>query len=116
MQVSVWRLVLSSKGDPMRPQTVLSAYPKALQSAVAALDLEAIGTAAAILFEAWQNGRSVFVCGNGGSWSTAEHFAADLRKWSRMPGAGGGRSQALTLRPPATAYAHDHEYAAGLSR
>ena len=68
----------------MRPQVGLQDYPKALQSALAALNLEAIGAAAAILFEAWQNGRSVFVCGNGGSWSTAEHFAADLRKWSRV--------------------------------
>ena len=100
----------------MKPQTVLSSYPKALQSAVAALDLEAIRQAAAILFEAWQNGRSVFVCGNGGSWSTAEHFAADLRKWSRSPGSGGVRAQALTLGPLATAYANDHDYAEVFSR
>src|SRR3990167_5430509 len=100
----------------MKPQTVLSAYPEALQSAVAALDLEAIRQAAAILFEAWQNGRSVFVCGNGGSWSTAEHFAADLRKWSRVPGSGGVGAQALTLGPLATAYANDHDYAEVFSR
>ena len=100
----------------MKPQTVLSAYPEALQSALAALDLEAIRQAAAILFEAWKNGRSVFVCGNGGSWSTAEHFAADLRKWSRIPGSGGVRAQALTLGPLATAYANDHEYAEVFSR
>ena len=100
----------------MSPQTVLSAYPKALQGAIAALDLEAIRQAADILFEAWQNGRSVFVCGNGGSWSTAEHFAADLRKWSRIPGSGGVRAQALTLGPLATAYANDHEYAEVFSR
>jgi len=100
----------------MSPQTVLSAYPKALQGAIAALDLEAIRQAADILFEAWQNGRSVFVCGNGGSWSTAEHFAADLRKWARIPGSGGVRSQALTLGPLATAYANDHDYAEVFSR
>ena len=100
----------------MRPKVVLQDYPKALQSAFAALDLQAIGEAADILFEAWQNGRSVFVCGNGGSWSTAEHFATDLRKWSRVPGSGGVRSQALTLGPLATAYANDHEYAEVFSR
>src|SRR3990167_5990214 len=100
----------------MRPQVGLQDYPKALQSALAALNLEAIGAAAAIIFEAWQNGRSVFVCGNGGSWSTAEHFATDLRKWSRSPGSGGVRAQALTLGPLATAYANDHEYAEVFSR
>src|SRR3990172_8020049 len=100
----------------MRPQTVLSAYPEALQSALASLDLGTIRQAADILFEAWQNGRSVFVCGNGGRWSTAEHFATDLRKWSRVPGSGGVRAQALTLGPLATAYANDYEYAEVFSR
>src|SRR3990167_510901 len=100
----------------MRPQVVLQDYPKALQSAFAALDLQAIGEAADILFEAWQNGRSVFVCGNGGSWSTAEHFATDLRKWARIPGSGGVRAQALTLGPLASAYANDHDYAEVFSR
>ena len=100
----------------MKPQVGLQDYPRALQGALTALDLEAIAAAAAILFEAWQNGRSVFVCGNGGSWSTAEHFAADLRKWSRIPGSGGVRSQALTLGPLATAYANDHDYAEVFSR
>ena len=100
----------------MRPQTVLSAYPEALQSALASLDLGTIRQAADILFEAWQNGRSVFVCGNGGGWSTAEHFATDLRKWSRVPGSGGVRAQALTLGPLATAYANDYEYAEVFSR
>lgn len=32
------------------------------------------------LLDAWKNGRNVFIIGNGGSASTATHFAADLRK------------------------------------
>jgi D-sedoheptulose 7-phosphate isomerase len=100
----------------MRPQVVLQDYTKALQSALVGLDLEAIRQAADILFEAWRNSRSVFVCGNGGSWSTAEHFATDLRKWSRVPGSGGVRAHALTLGPLVTAYANDHEYAEVFSR
>jgi D-sedoheptulose 7-phosphate isomerase len=72
--------------------------------------------AADILFEAWNNKRSVYVFGNGGSWSTAEHFACDLRKWSRIPGSGGVRAQALTLTPLATAYANDHDYSEVFSR
>src|SRR3990167_4392058 len=100
----------------MKPQTVLEDYPEALQKALWGLDLGTIRQAAAIIFEAWQNGRSVFVCGNGGSWSTAEHFATDLRKWARIPGSGGVRAQALTLGPLATAYANDHDYAEIFSR
>jgi D-sedoheptulose 7-phosphate isomerase len=33
-----------------------------------------------ILFEAWNQNNQVFVCGNGGSASTATHFACDLAK------------------------------------
>jgi len=33
-----------------------------------------------ILFEAWRKDKQVFTCGNGGSASTATHFACDLAK------------------------------------
>ncbi len=35
-----------------------------------------------ILFDAWQNEATIFVMGNGGSASTASHFAADLTKYT----------------------------------
>ena len=37
-----------------------------------------------ILFDAWQQERTVFIMGNGGSASTASHFAADLTKYTVM--------------------------------
>lgn len=37
-----------------------------------------------ILFEAWQEEATIFVMGNGGSASTASHFAADLTKYTVM--------------------------------
>ena len=37
-----------------------------------------------ILFEAWQEEAIIFVLGNGGSASTASHFAADLTKYTIM--------------------------------
>lgn len=37
-----------------------------------------------ILFEAWQQEATIFVMGNGGSASTASHFAADLSKTTIM--------------------------------
>lgn len=91
-------------------------YKKQLEKAVYDLDPEPIMAAADILFEAWQNQKSVYIFGNGGSWSTAEHFACDLRKWSRTPGSGGVRAQALTLGPLATAYANDHNYSETFTR
>ncbi len=39
-----------------------------------------------VLFQAWQNGNQVFICGNGGSASTATHFACDLSKTTIVPG------------------------------
>lgn len=36
--------------------------------------------AISVLFEAWQKGRWVYIMGNGGSASTATHFAGDLGK------------------------------------
>ncbi|MEK9183498.1 MAG: SIS domain-containing protein [Patescibacteria group bacterium] len=46
-----------------------------------------------ILFKAWQKERMVFIMGNGGSASTATHFAADLSKTiADVPGQRGLRA------------------------
>jgi D-sedoheptulose 7-phosphate isomerase len=39
-----------------------------------------------ILFKAWGKGNQVFTCGNGGSASTATHFACDLSKTTIVDG------------------------------
>jgi D-sedoheptulose 7-phosphate isomerase len=39
-----------------------------------------------ILYEAWKNGGTVFTMGNGGSASTASHFACDLGKGTIVEG------------------------------
>lgn len=39
-----------------------------------------------LLFDAWKNGNQVFTCGNGGSASTATHFACDLAKTTIVDG------------------------------
>ncbi len=39
-----------------------------------------------LLFEAWEKGNQVFICGNGGSASTATHFACDLSKTTIVEG------------------------------
>jgi D-sedoheptulose 7-phosphate isomerase len=45
------------------------------------LDRISIDSSIAILYEAWKNDNQVFAIGNGGSASTATHFACDLNKW-----------------------------------
>ncbi len=39
-----------------------------------------------LLFNTWQNGNRVFICGNGGSASTATHFTCDLAKATNVNG------------------------------
>lgn len=41
---------------------------------------EDIDDAIELLFDAWKNGNKVFLCGNGGSAGTANHFMCDLFK------------------------------------
>ncbi|HEY9287053.1 MAG TPA: SIS domain-containing protein [Candidatus Dormibacteraeota bacterium] len=50
------------------------------------IEHEPIASAIEILFGAWRDGRTVFVMGNGGSASTATHFACDLAKWTALEG------------------------------
>jgi D-sedoheptulose 7-phosphate isomerase len=38
------------------------------------------------LYNAWKGGRKVFIAGNGGSASTATHFASDLAKFASVEG------------------------------
>lgn len=50
------------------------------------ISVEDVDAAVEILFEAWQDGRQVFICGNGGSASTATHFACDMAKTTIVDG------------------------------
>ena len=56
-------------------------------------------------------GRHIFVCGNGGSASTASHFACDIVKGASFNRASRFRIMALTDQlPTLTAYANDVSY------
>jgi len=52
------------------------------------------------LFEAWKNGNNVFIMGNGGSASTATHFACDLAKATSVEGKKRFRAISLTDNVP----------------
>ena len=45
------------------------------------IDRGDIDRAIGVLYSAWKRDNQVFVIGNGGSASTATHFACDLNKW-----------------------------------
>ena len=53
---------------------------------LATLDVAAVERAAQAILTAYDEGRTVFICGNGGSATTASHMAADLGKNSAMLG------------------------------
>ena len=55
-------------------------YLSEIRAVTEAISVADIDKAIELLFEAWQNGTQVFTCGNGGSASTATHFACDLAK------------------------------------
>src|ERR1035437_2814559 len=61
-------------------------YKAALLNAIETIDLEKVGQSIEIMRRARDEGHSIFVCGNGGSASTASHFACDMLKgasWNR---------------------------------
>lgn len=53
-----------------------------------------------VLFEAWESGKTVFSMGNGGSASTASHFASDLAKFTLVPGQPGFKVSCLNDNAP----------------
>jgi D-sedoheptulose 7-phosphate isomerase len=56
------------------------AYLNRLQEEVSNIDQAAMQRWADLIYEAWENGRFVFIFGNGGSGTTASHMAEDLGK------------------------------------
>ncbi|HUG67152.1 MAG TPA: SIS domain-containing protein [Pirellulaceae bacterium] len=56
------------------------AYLQRLNDEVSRIDQAAMRRWADLIFQAWENGRFVFIFGNGGSGTTASHMAEDLGK------------------------------------
>ncbi|HYM11924.1 MAG TPA: SIS domain-containing protein [Bryobacterales bacterium] len=83
-------------------------YRSKLQEAIGAIPLDKVEEAIGVLARARDEGRTIFVCGNGGSASTASHFACDLVKGASYGRRSRFRIQALTdSLPTITAYAND---------
>jgi D-sedoheptulose 7-phosphate isomerase len=86
-------------------------YKSKLFRSLDTVDLNAVGEAIEILGDARRNNRHIFVCGNGGSASTASHFACDIVKGASFNRESRFRIMALTdSLPTITAYSNDVSY------
>jgi D-sedoheptulose 7-phosphate isomerase len=86
-------------------------YRKQLIDTLAGLDLTKVDQAIEWLKEARDQQRHIFVCGNGGSASTASHFACDIVKGASYNRQSRFRIMALTdSLPTLTAYSNDVGY------
>lgn len=86
-------------------------YKSELIQALETIELSKVGEVIEILKRARDEGRRIFVCGNGGSASTASHFATDLVKGASFGRSTRFRVMALTdSLPTITAYSNDVSY------
>jgi D-sedoheptulose 7-phosphate isomerase len=86
-------------------------YKSDVLKAIDAIDIEKVGEAIALLAGAREEGRHIFVCGNGGSASTASHFVCDMVKGASFGRSSRFRIMALTdSLPTITAYSNDVSY------
>jgi D-sedoheptulose 7-phosphate isomerase len=67
-------------------QAFIESYLKDMKEIADKLSVEKIDRIIELLFSAWEEGKTVFVMGNGGSASTATHFACDLSKCTIVEG------------------------------
>jgi D-sedoheptulose 7-phosphate isomerase len=87
------------------------AYRSEVHQAIDAIDVELVEMAIRWFEEARDAGRHIFVCGNGGSASTASHLACDIVKGASYNRESRFRIMALTdSLPTLTAYSNDVGY------
>lgn len=91
--------------------TFIESYQKQLMDVLEGLDLQAIEAIIAAFAKARDEGKTIFVCGNGGSAASASHVVCDVVK-----GASFGKEQRFRMLclidnfPTLTAYSNDVGY------
>ena len=91
--------------------TFTDQYKQELINTVNALDTSKVEQAIEWFKEARANNRHIFLCGNGGSASTASHLACDIVKGASFNRKSRFRVMALTdSLPTITAYSNDVSY------
>ncbi len=95
----------------MRSKHYIETYMTELQQVVAKLPTDLIEQVITVLLDCARRSNKVFIFGNGGSASTASHFACDLAKNTQVPDAPRFRVVALTDNMALmTAWANDTTY------
>ena len=84
----------------MSNRDYIEGYLNRMAAVIGDLPRPEIDAAIDLLFEAWRSGKTVYLAGNGGSASTASHFACDLAKWTLCAGKPRFRVLALTDNMP----------------
>ena len=64
----------------MNKMVFVENYLNDIKKALNKINIEDIKKISDMLFSAWQNEKKIFIIGNGGSATTASHFASDLSK------------------------------------
>lgn len=88
-------------------------YFRAFSHVLAAMPHEWVEQVADKLFQAYQDGKGIFIFGNGGSAALASHFACDLGKGTCFTGKAHRRFRVISLTdntPLLTAWANDTSY------
>ena len=88
-------------------------YFRSLAAVMARMPHARIDEIADVLYQCYQDGRTVFLLGNGGSASLASHFACDLAKGTTENMSTEKRLRAIALTdniPLLTAWSNDHGY------
>ncbi len=89
----------------------INSYLGEIQRVVSEIPEKPIAGVVTLLFQAWQQGKQVFILGNGGSASTASHMVNDLSKATITPGKPRMKVIALTDNVSLiTAWANDSSY------
>jgi D-sedoheptulose 7-phosphate isomerase len=64
----------------MEDTKIIKDYLQEVKDITDSVSIQDINKAVVIIYESWVKNRTIFICGNGGSASTASHFACDLVK------------------------------------
>jgi len=84
----------------VRHNKFIENYLSEMKKVIDDIPVEDIDKVIELLYDAWQRGNQVFTCGNGGSASTATHFACDLVKTTAVPGKRGFKAECLNDNIP----------------
>ena len=92
-------------------QKEINAYFDQISTLVQKIPSKNIEELVRIIFEAYNNGRRIFIFGNGGGSATSSHFVCDLAKGTATPGKPRLKAVGLSDNVPLiTAWANDTDY------